>query len=701
MRQSRSSYLGTIVIFAFALALAACGGGNNSSGGGSTTYNLVLTPTAPPSLNYGQVSPVVATLQDADGNTQVSGKITWTSSNTSLLTVSATGGQCGDQLNSTNTTCLCAGTWDANIINCTPATTSGTATLTATDGTHNVTTTVYVHPRIARVVIGTTEPGCAQNTPSTPDCTSSTGTLQLQAKGCDAHGNEITVGPTDGSAFTWSTQSSDVVTSSAKGLYTAVNPGVSNVYASLNSVVSLPLSFATCAVKQINLHLSGGTDTSFTGDSGATKTVAADVIDSKDKTITIANSRLAFASANNGIVGVSSAGSVSTTGAGSSAIIASCAPPSCNSGFYPIYSNPVVANVNGTSSTQVIVASKDSTSLYPIDATAGTVGTAVTLPAKPNSIIFARTGLGAYLGSATDLIAYDNTTGAGVPIGSLPGKVLALSNQAGELVLFDASTATNNVRLLSYNGQFATTVVALSVPAISDTCETTHQCPRASFAPDNQTAYIVAGTNLFVLSQNFAPKTVPLSAIPNDVAVTEQGSFAFVAMPNNTVDVYATCNNNMLPANSVGVPAVPQRLVPSMDGTKVYVATPPSLSAITVNSDFLGCPPALTNPVSTYDLGQGTFNTKQMLITSNGAKVAILTDDKVIIFNTVDNTATPVTLSGGATPTTGDVTLDGKTLWVGGSDSKVHKIDLTAATPADTQQVTVTVSPDLVAVKTK
>ena len=92
--------------------------------------------------------------------------------------------------------------------------------------------------------------------------------------------------------------------------------------------------------------------------------------------------------------------------------------------------------------------------------------------------------------------------------------------------------------------------------------------------------YVVAGSNLYVATGSSSLKTIPLGQAAKDVAVSEQGSFAYVANSNNSVDVFATCNNAKLGSNSVALAAVPQRIVSSIDGSKIYAVTPPSMSII-------------------------------------------------------------------------------------------------------------------------
>ena len=620
----------------------------------------------------------------------------------------ATGGKCGDATNSTNVTCVCAGKWrDTNYIDCDVPTTptSGSAKLTATNGTYSASINVFIHPRIARVVVGTSTPvSCSAPPTAVPDCTSSAGTFQIYAQACDAANNPAVVDNGDGSGFTYPVSDPTVVVSDNKGLLTAANPGIANVFANTSNVTSSPISFTTCAVKSISAHVTGVTDTSFTADAANSKTLVADVVDTKNKAITITNSRINWSTSNLGVATVDSAGVVTTVSPGVSGIVASCTPPTCNKGFNPIYSNVVVAKVNGTSATDIVVASPSSTSLYPITSSTGVVGTAVTLPYAPNSLVYARTGLGAYLGSDTTLMAYDARGTAGAITtanGNVPGIVVGVSYSAGLIGVYDP--AKNTVSIVNYTGTGASLVDTITVSGIPASCQTTNQCPKVAFTPDDKTAYIAAGSNLYVSSQNASLKTIPLGVAAKDLTVSKQGSFVFISQNDFSIAALATCNNSKIGAGTVSTPSVPQLIEGTEDATKLYALTPPTLGIVTTTTDAVGCPPSLTDPLSSVDLGQGTFTPRQLLVSSNGQRVVTLTNGtKVIIYDSADTTTPvkPVTLSGGATVLSGGITLDGAFAYVGGSDKTIHKIDLATGAESGTP-ITVTITPDLVGVKPK
>ena len=119
--------------------LPACSG---TSAATSSVTQLILSPTSL-SMNTGQVATITATPENSSGSAVVA-DVSYTSSNPSLVTVSA-GGQ------------VCAGVWDANFINCVPNPgTSGIGTATITATTANSVTAalpVSAHLQADRIVV--------------------------------------------------------------------------------------------------------------------------------------------------------------------------------------------------------------------------------------------------------------------------------------------------------------------------------------------------------------------------------------------------------------------------------------------------------------------------------------------------------------------------------------------------------------------
>lgn len=180
-RVSAVRSLAAVAAILFLVFLPGCGGGGTPSS--SKVTSIVLTPNTI-SLNEGAVTQISAVALNASG-TNVAADISFTSSNTSIATVSSGG-------------LICGGVWDANIINCNATQGQagvGQVTITATATAFNVTATatVYVHEKVDQVTtvipsgctsmgqpitisgraFSTSAPGCSPSAPC--DITSTVG----------------------------------------------------------------------------------------------------------------------------------------------------------------------------------------------------------------------------------------------------------------------------------------------------------------------------------------------------------------------------------------------------------------------------------------------------------------------------------------------------------------------------------------------
>lgn len=679
--------LAAISFLLLGLGIAGCG----SSSTPVTPTSITITPTSSVSLKFGDVQAVTAQVIDNNGNVMTNQKFVWTSNNSNIATVTATGGSCGDTLNTTATSCLCGGTWSSDFIYCTappPLTPggppqAGTATITVTSDGLSATLTVLVHSTVARVSV----------TPTNVDCLSAKGTQQLTAKAFDGQGNDITSQvAVDSTSFTWISSDSTVVSIDTKGLATAVNPGQARVYASVAGTSSTPGSFTTCPV--VSVALSGGSGGTFSIAQAATQQLTPTVTDSNGNVITITSGRLLYSSSYGQAISVDANGLATGLNPGNSAIVASCSPPFCNNGLFPIFSNVINGTTQGTTATgtnskttQVLVASLTDTQLIPIDITTSVVGTALTLPFKPNSMVYSRASGTAYIGSDTELMQYSASANTVTGVALIPGVIVDLSNDGSHMVLYDDPTKTITV----YNVTSNTIGDKFSVP--SATLATVH----ASSAPDSQTTYIVVGNQLYISSSTASLKTITLNAAANDVAFLLQGSFAYLAGgESNSVTARTTCDSSQ--RDVIAVTATPDRILASADGGKMYALAGSVMDTITATTNGVNCPPALADSLSSVDMGQGTIAPKQFFSNGAGTKLYMVSSaGKIVVFNPGANTASSVSLASGSA-TTAALTLDGANLWVGGgSDLKVHRLD--TSSNSDAQQITVPVSADLVVVR--
>jgi hypothetical protein len=128
-----------------------------------------------------------------------------------------------------------------------------------------------------------------------------------------------------------------------------------------------------------------------------------------------------------------------------------------------------------------------------------------------------------------------------------------------------------------------------------------------------------------------------------------------------------------------------------------------------------GCTPTVSDSVTSFDLGHGTFVPTQLLISNNGSTAYILASGQpaILVFNIVAQTSSAISLAGNATPLQASLSPDGSLLVVGASDGLLHTIqtgtgaDVAQAqfplglclTPGGQKFTGVTCNPNLIAVK--
>jgi hypothetical protein len=674
----------TFACIYFAFSLAGCGHGSSKTTP-NPPVNISVSPAAL-SLAHGEVVLIPSssvTVTDSNGATLTTGTVTYSSSNSSIVTVNSAG-------------IVCAGVFDPNSIVCANGP-NGTANLTVSANGLSATVAVSVHDRIASVAVvpaGAPVP-----------CTSQNQTQQFTVVACSSggapacKGTSADVSSSVGSV-NWSIAGDQGVASvDTTGLVTSKLPGAVSVNATVgaaSTVTARSAQFVACAPKTISAHVSGAVDTSFSLDPTQTSQLAADLTDVLGQPISGAT--LTWTSANPASANVSSAGLVTANAAGTTSIVASCTPPSCNPGIgVPIYSNLVTGAVTGSSTTTVYVTGAvnpdgtDNKSLIPIDSTTNTAGTAITLPNPANSMIFNPQGTKAYLGSSAGLMTFDpaNPTGTIPVVASVTGKVLAVSNDgvkvavsdigAGKLFVYDTSSNTSE------------TFTASGITG-------------GDFSADLFAGLFVSSSNLFVYQRGAGLRS--LSGSGSDVKFLRQVSAAMVA--GNTLSVRATCNSATVltpPSGSADVLAV------ANDGSHVIGATSTNWLDVSPNVADGLCPPTITFPApsKTPAITASVGTPGQVLITSN-AKLAVIASapnstSAIPTYNITAGTAGSIPLAQPGQLLSGGLTLDGKSLYVGvqisASQFTVDRIDLSAASPADANQISIGFAPQVVAVQPK
>lgn len=718
-----SSLVGSAVFVALLIfqmaGLAGCG----SNAVHTTTFpvpaTVTLSPTPNLSMEIGTNQAFAAGLLDSAGQA-ITEPFFFQSSNTAVVTVAANG-------------LACAGTWDSlsNPQICTPGPV-GIAQVTATaQGVSSPPTTVYVHQHIDKLVVTSF---LLPNQPPPINPCFSVGQFANYQATAYSRGTDIT--STVG-IFNWQTVPTGVATMSttATGLLpgqvqaTAKVPGLTSVYATIGTANSVPTYFTTCPVQSIALTVTASTSTS--------KTVIPTVIDTVGQTIN--SVPLTWTSSEPASATVSMSGGVTaTTTSGTSTIIASCTPPTCNMGIFPslpIYPQNVVtmeATGSAAKSGTVYVSSTSCgttdgcfSTIVPITTPANTLGTFVTLRATPNTLVFDRKGSKAYLGTNSGLLGsaglavFDAASNTASPFTAVPGKVLAVSPDGNKVVISDTAPADGPNRVFVFDTTNRSSVTFQITGATA-----------ADFSPDSLKAYIVAGSTLYVYSKLDALRTVPLATPAKDVSFLSEGAFAYVAGGDPAgVNVIRTCDNGQ--ADRVQTPGIPS-FIKTLPGPAQLLSTdtpdsfhllaldPPNIDIISANAPlhtpWTGCTPIVVdnNPAASFNLGQN-FVPRQLIVSQNGSTAYVIASNlsSILVFNIAGQTSTAISLTGNATPLTAALTPDGTLLYVGASDGTLHIVDIVAG--GDIQQISfsptslcqnsvgqpaaVTCYPDLVAVR--
>jgi hypothetical protein len=652
------------LIVVVALGFISCGG----DGGSSNVPTKVTVSPANISLNRGQVFQVSAVATDAK-DLAVNGDVTWSSDNTKLVSVSSTG-------------LLCAGTWDANNIVCTPATDdgkstgnpiSGAATLTGTVKGVGGTVKVFVHERIDRVVAS-----------APAGCSSMTETKQFSAVAISNDPNVCsnltpaatapctlpasTIGPA-----TWGGADVAIVTldnsADKAGLATAVSPGSTSIIANLSGVNSPGVPYETCRVKSITLAIKDSTASSFTIDKAATQTLVATVVDSKGTTLTsppisyISSQPFALTTAAQATV---TNGTATAVNPGTSTLVAACAPPSCNKNISPVYSNVVVGNVNGTAAGTVYAGSTDSVTVVPIEVATNTAGTALTLPRTPDSMVANRQGTRILLGSTTvGLMVLDPVSNA-VTSATRFGTVLDMTPDGTIAAVVD----TPNNAFLNYT---------VSSNTFTGGYSTTTAVTRVDPNLESSAFFGVNGTSkyLSLFANGFGSANLTAPAL--DIAVSGAGSAVYVAGGTATgIDVRAVCDASQVDTQAASNP----KLVTALpNGSGAVAVDDTSLIVLHDANVSSGCPPVVTESRTAVALPVAAgFVARQVLVTPDSSKTLVSTDKGLVVVKLDTLTATKVVTAG---TFTGGVTLDSKAAYFGADDGSVHRIDLTPTTPTD------------------
>jgi len=714
----RSSGFLSALSIAVLAALTGCVGKSGTNPSNGTVQSVTLTPTSA-SIDLGASQALTATAQNAAGSNVV-------------VTIHYVPSCVPDQLpcapltvatNATGQVLVCAGTWDSltNPLVCTPGAV-GVAQVTAVaEGVSSPPATIYVHQHIESIQVSPI------GDPSY-DCFSQGETWNYQASAYGANGVDITntVGP-----FNWSFTPANVLTTNTKieGLLsnqvqvTANNPGIAQLFASVSGVSATPVPYTTCLVSSVMLQVQNGSGNSINVAAGSTKTIVASVVDTRSNIVS--KPSLTWNTSDPEIATVADGTVTGRQSPGAAAISASCTPPTCNIGVLPglpIYSSggklqngrpdpngqPAfgVISVNVTNSkipTYTVWAGTTDCAdnlacnsvMFPVTAGSDPIGSAVTIPRTPNSMLFTAQGSRIYLGSSQGLMYLDATASpptlnlisqADSPCNvTLCGKVLAISPDGNRVVVADTQTSPNQVYI--YDTAHASSPVDLLIDGAA----------AAAFSPDGMKIFILAASgntgSLYVYSTVDALLSVPISTSASDVAFSADGSFAYVAgTPAAAVSGFATCNIQNIGASSPALASNPLRIFPlpttseqiinfdhSLIAQNLLALEPPNIQLLTaqfshdplLDGQFSCNAPQLSLTAgNSYNLGQGDFTPLYVQAVGDGSQVVVVAKNipAVLVFNANGGTTSAIPLINGASPQAAASSPDGSQVFVAACD---------------------------------
>jgi len=567
-----------------------------------------LTPTNPTSLALGGTLAFSASAQTTGGTT-INVPITYSSSDTSVLNLSANG-------------VACAGLWDAAFTTCTPGNTGVVQVTASAVGAHSVPTYIFVHPPIDSITVNGV---LLDGVPVQEPCLSQSQTMTFEAHAFH-NGTDITasVGP-----FTWSANNVSVVTLSPlvnlaydfptnQVTATAVTPGITRIYASASGVSSNTFQqpqysnsngtspvldfFATCPIRDLSLDLDtpASGQTSFSVAKGTGETAIATMTDIMGNStlpntnggIVLSKIPLTWVASHNSVLAAgancTNTCALTTPSAGAGSVMASCSPPTCNIGFPQVpaslsttaqidaCTNFFQANAPaGFSCSQVIPAP-----VYAPTAISGVI------TGTPNTatIIAGSMGCLDQPPSTCSTSIYQLTKGAAgshVPLPTAPNSLMFdpsgarvyMGSAFGSAAINPANFGTTNSPFTTF-GTVTGTILATSangsIPLFADTLHTPNQVyvipttgtpialniaapTAAAFSPDGLKTYIVAnsGTSLYLYSPLQALQgPIPLSGNATAISFSPNGAFALIAEKGGSagpnLTAFANCTNSAM-----------------------------------------------------------------------------------------------------------------------------------------------------------
>jgi len=351
-----------------------------------------------------------------------------------------------------------------------------------------------------------------------------------------------------------------------------------------------------------------------------------------------------------------------------------------------------------------------STSIYSFATSKGVAGSAFPLPTSPNSILFDVAGDKAYLGSEFGAVLltpanFGSNNNPYASLGTVNGRVLAVSNNGALSVFSDTIHTPNSVYLVNAATSNSTSAINLNIP----------EAVGAGFSPDGFKAFILgdSGRSLYIYSAlttlvgpgSGGPGTNPQLALAepaNSVAFSPNSAFAFVAEGYTTsgganLTAFSVCDNSL--ANSIPLPAPPlfMQVLPNVhlngvdskglaipDGIHIVVLDSTGFDIITASISAPPggalCPQTLSfasTGVQRIELGQGTIQPVNFFASGDGSLlyIPVLGRSSILVYNFENGGVSGIELQSNATPLGASMTADASAILIAGSDGLLHQVN--------------------------
>ena len=353
--------------------------------------------------------------------------------------------------------------------------------------------------------------------------------------------------------------------------------------------------------------------------------------------------------------------------------------------------------------------------------TVSSAGNATQLPVSPNSFVSDPTGNRVWMGSnfGAEIVTPANFGGSSSPftsLGTVVGSALASSLNGTTAAFSDTSHSPNQVYIVNSNNPGTPTM--LTIPSAT----------MAAFTPDGLKTYIVGASatsnvlnSLYIYSPVQAlqgPFTL-VGGLPKAIAFSPNGAFTYIAEASLNgsgarLDVFANCNNQL--ATSIALPAdpilmkvlpalprgsldssghpIPPPIVPPpgvqlpddihvliLDSTGFDIATsvvsPPASPGtlcpqVLTFTDYQGLP-----EIQRIELGQGTLQPLNFFNSTDDTLLYVVnsTSSSIIVYSLINGSVVGgIPLQNNATPITADMSSDGGTIVIAGSDGLLHEV---------------------------